>query len=98
LIRYGVIGHVLGLFLLGLAAAMIPPAALARWDGEGEFRYLAAGFTLTAASGFTTTAFVAEVYERWKPLPQVLLLALMYVGGCTGSSAGGIEISQMVLC
>ena len=45
----------------------------------------------------TTTGFVTDDYEKWKPLPQILLLALMYVGGCTGSSAGGIKISRVVL-
>jgi trk system potassium uptake protein TrkH len=45
----------------------------------------------------TTTGFVTDDFEKWKPLPQVILLALMYSGGCTGSSAGGLKISRMVL-
>jgi len=60
---------------------------------EGAFR--AALFQVTSI--VTTTGFVTADYEKWKPLPQILLLALMYVGGCTGSSAGGIKISRVVL-
>ncbi len=45
----------------------------------------------------TTTGFVTDDYEKWKPLAQILLLALMYVGGCTGSSAGGLKVSRVVL-
>jgi trk system potassium uptake protein TrkH len=45
----------------------------------------------------TTTGFVTADFEQWKPLPQMLLLALMFVGGCTGSSAGGLKVSRLVL-
>jgi trk system potassium uptake protein TrkH len=30
-------------------------------------------------------------------LPQLILLALMFVGGCTGSTAGGLKASRIVL-
>jgi trk system potassium uptake protein TrkH len=33
----------------------------------------------------TTTGFVTDDFEAWVPLPQLILLALMFVGGCTGS-------------
>jgi len=45
----------------------------------------------------TTTGFVTADYEQWLPLPQLLLLALMFSGGCTGSTAGGLKISRLVL-
>jgi trk system potassium uptake protein TrkH len=49
------------------------------------------------ASILTTTGFVTDDFEVWHPLPQLLLLALMFVGGCTGSTAGGLKISRIVL-
>jgi trk system potassium uptake protein TrkH len=45
----------------------------------------------------TTTGFASDDFERWAPLAHVLLLALMYVGGCTGSTAGGIKVARAVL-
>ncbi len=45
----------------------------------------------------TTTGFVTDDFELWRPLPQVILLALMFVGGCTGSTAGGMKVSRIVL-
>jgi trk system potassium uptake protein TrkH len=45
----------------------------------------------------TTTGFVTQDYEGWRPLPQLILLALMFSGGCTGSTAGGLKVSRMVL-
>jgi trk system potassium uptake protein TrkH len=45
----------------------------------------------------TTTGFATADYEAWGPLPQLVLLALMFAGGCTGSSAGGLKIARLVL-
>ncbi|MCP5112432.1 MAG: TrkH family potassium uptake protein, partial [bacterium] len=45
----------------------------------------------------TTTGFVTDDYEKWMPLGQLLLLALMVVGGCTGSTAGGLKVSRFLL-
>jgi len=52
-------------------------------------------FQITAI--VTTTGFVTDDFELWHPLPQLILLALMFVGGCTGSTAGGMKTSRIVL-
>ncbi len=50
-----------------------------------------------AASIVTTTGFVSDDYEQWHPLCQLLLLSMMFVGGCTGSTAGGLKVSRFLL-
>ncbi len=45
----------------------------------------------------TTTGFTSDDFEQWRPLAQVMLLTLMYIGGCTGSTAGGIKVGRTVL-
>jgi len=45
----------------------------------------------------STTGFVATDYGLWPPVLQLLLLALMFPGGCTGSTAGGLKIARLVL-
>jgi trk system potassium uptake protein TrkH len=45
----------------------------------------------------TTTGFVTANFENWNPLPQLILLALMFIGGCTGSTAGGLKSSRVLL-
>lgn len=60
---------------------------------EPAFR--AALFQVTSI--LTTTGFVTADYATWQPLAQLLLLALMFVGGCTGSTAGGLKVSRAVL-
>lgn len=49
------------------------------------------------ASTLSTTGFATEDFERWFPLAHVILLGLMFVGGCTGSTAGGVKVSRVVL-
>lgn len=45
----------------------------------------------------TTTGFVTDNFELWPPLPQLVLLVLMFIGGCTGSTASGMKISRILL-
>ncbi len=46
----------------------------------------------TVVSIVTTTGFVAADYTTWGPFAVALVFALTFVGGCTGSTAGGIKI------
>jgi len=50
-----------------------------------------------AVSIMTTTGFVTDDFERWLPLPQLILLALMFFGGCTGSTAGGLKSARIMV-
>jgi trk system potassium uptake protein TrkH len=45
----------------------------------------------------STTGFVTADYGLWPPVLQLLILMLMFSGGCTGSTAGGLKISRIVL-
>ncbi|MDR2516189.1 MAG: TrkH family potassium uptake protein [Spirochaetaceae bacterium] len=49
------------------------------------------------ASVLSTTGSAAADYERWPPLAQAVLFALMFIGGCSGSTAGGIKIIRHVI-
>jgi trk system potassium uptake protein TrkH len=45
----------------------------------------------------TTTGFVTADYAQWQPVAQLILLSLMFVGGCTGSTAGGLKVARVKL-
>jgi trk system potassium uptake protein TrkH len=49
------------------------------------------------ASILTTTGFVTADFEAWPAFTQVVLLTLMFIGGCTGSTAGGLKVSRILL-
>lgn len=45
----------------------------------------------------TTTGFVSADYNLWPPLSKILLLGIMFIGGCAGSTGGGIKVSRFVV-
>lgn len=50
-----------------------------------------------AASLMTTTGFVTVDYELWAPAAHVILVLLMLVGGCTGSTSGSVKVLRYML-
>lgn len=45
----------------------------------------------------TSTGFGTADFEQWKPVAQLILLGLMVVGGCAGSTAGGLKVVRILL-
>lgn len=45
----------------------------------------------------TTTGYITEDYSGWPVVTQLLLLFLMFAGGCSGSTAGGIKCSRILV-
>ena len=55
----------------------------------------AAAFQVVSIS--TTTGFATTDYDQWANFPKILLVALMFIGGCAGSTAGGVKVSRIVV-
>ena len=49
------------------------------------------------ASILTTTGFSSANYEQWSFGPQGLLFLCMFIGGCVGSTAGGMKCMRIQL-
>lgn len=65
----------------------------------GSGRPLFETFTLSVfevVATITSTGFCADNYQTWIPAAQTTLFLLMIVGGCSGSTAGGLKISRAV--
>lgn len=88
------------LFLL-LGASTLITALLAleggRYAGSAGLGAAGVDATFTAVSISTTTGFCTADYTLWPPACQVTLLLLMFVGGCSGSTAGGIKMRRLLL-
>ncbi|MDR2069755.1 MAG: TrkH family potassium uptake protein [Spirochaetaceae bacterium] len=50
-----------------------------------------------AASILTTTGFSAADHNLWPPAAQGVLFFLMFIGGCSGSTSGGIKVVRLVV-
>ena len=49
------------------------------------------------ASVITTTGFSTVDFNLWPEFSKTLLLILMFIGGCAGSTAGGLKVSRLIL-
>ena len=45
----------------------------------------------------TTTGFATADFDTWPLLSRVLLVAVMFVGGCAGSTSGSMKVSRMLI-
>ncbi len=49
------------------------------------------------ASIVTTTGFSTTDFNPWAQSSKVILILLMFLGGCAGSTSGGIKVSRFVI-
>ena len=49
------------------------------------------------SSIITTTGFSSVDFNKWPVLSKSILLILMFIGGCAGSTAGGFKVSRVVM-
>lgn len=45
----------------------------------------------------TTTGFVSSDYENWAPFSRMFFFTLLFIGGCAGSTGGGIKFARHYL-
>lgn len=81
-----------------LAAAVIIAVYVSLYHNPGgdlESSVRAALFQVTSLA--STTGFVTENYSAWHGLPQFILMLLMFIGGCGGSTSGGFKFMRVLL-
>lgn len=63
------------------------------WNGGEAFRQA----FFQAVSISSSTGFVSSDFDTWPSFSQFILLFLMFVGGCAGSTAGGLKVTRLLL-
>ena len=48
------------------------------------------------ASILTTTGFATANFDSWPAFSKYILFALMFIGGCSGSTGGGIKVVRII--
>ena len=82
---------------LGVLAGVTAIAFICNWPQYESWLLNLRDSAFTVTSVVTTTGFATADYELWHVLVQGLLLAVMFSGGCTGSTAGGLKLVRIVL-
>jgi len=65
--------------------------------GNGASFQLLADALFQVVSILTTTGFATVDFDAWPDPARTLLVTLMVLGGCAGSTAGGFKISRAVI-
>lgn len=67
---------------------------------EGGYQHPGRAFLdsiFQVATILTTTGFASADFDTWPNVSRILLVGLMFVGGCAGSTAGGQKVMRMVI-
>ena len=51
----------------------------------------------TVASIISTTGFATADFDLWPSFSKTIILLLMFIGACAGSTGGGIKVSRFVI-
>lgn len=82
------------LFVTGLT--LIVAIILILTENQGIERSFREAF-FQVVSIITTTGYVTADYLKWIPFLGIFIFALMFFGGCAGSTGGGIKIVRITL-
>jgi trk system potassium uptake protein TrkH len=79
--------------MLGIIVSASAVLVTVLWLGNGEPFFDDLRLVLfSVVSIVTTSGYVAADYQLWGPLSIGFFFLLAFVGGCTGSTAGGIKV------
>lgn len=62
-------------------------------NGADALRYA----TFQTVSNMTTTGFAVSGYAEWPGPAPLLLVGLAFIGGCSGSTVGGLKVARVVM-
>jgi len=84
--------HQVKIFLLILIISIFLIYFLANKFVEGSILQKIISISFNTISIISGTGYVSENFENWGNYASVLFLILMFVGGCAGSTTGGIKV------
>ncbi len=83
------------LMIISVAAVVIAVDLILEMQIDAENAIRAAIFHVASLS--STTGFVAHDFDTYPPLSKAFLMMTMFLGGCAGSTAGGLKVARIIL-
>ena len=83
--------------LILLAAIVAATVTLELAGGSGGLGASLRAAAFTVVSIVTTTGYTTADFDAWPDFGRLLVVALMFVGGCAGSTAGGMKVIRVML-
>jgi trk system potassium uptake protein TrkH len=67
------------------------------YNGYAAFTRCVRDSIFTATSIMTTTGFCTADFDQWPNASRLLLVVMMFVGGCAGSTGGGMKVVRVFI-
>ncbi len=82
------------LLIVGISIASITLNIANQFDNISDaLRHSA----FTVASIISTTGFATEDFNLWPELSRIIIVLLIFIGACAGSTGGGLKISRLMI-
>lgn len=82
---------------LGIIAAATVAIGINIYSIFGNFADTLRHSAFQTVSVITTTGFATTDFNMWPDFSKGILLILLFIGGCAGSTSGGLKVSRIVL-
>ena len=82
------------LLIILASIALITLSVRGMYGSVGEAARHAA---FQVGSIITTTGYASTDFNLWPEVPRTILVLLMFIGACAGSTGGGIKVSRLVI-
>ena len=82
---------------LGIAAFAVITIAANINSLYGSFHQAVRHSFFQVSSIMTTTGFATMDFDQWPQYSRTMLVLLMFIGACAGSTGGGLKVSRVVL-
>ena len=83
------------LMIVAVATAVIAVDLIIEMHTAPEVATRAAIFHVASLS--STTGFVSHDFDMYPPVSKAFLMMTMFLGGCAGSTAGGLKVARIIL-
>ncbi len=80
--------------IVGVATVLVTVSIWNQYESAGEVIRHA---FFQVSSVITTTGYATADFNVWSGFAKVVLLLLMFVGACAGSTGGGLKVSRVML-
>lgn len=84
-------------YLCIVAAATLLMTLNLVWTQQEEVSQAVRETLFQAVSISSSTGYISCNFDAWPGFSKVILLFLMFVGGCAGSTTGGLKVTRLIL-
>lgn len=82
---------------IAIVAASIIAIAINIYSMYGGLEETIRHSSFQVATIITTTGYSTTDFNLWPEFSKAIIIVLMFIGGCAGSTAGGLKVSRIIL-